>query len=110
MSNIAERISRDPDVRRAYARDASGLELVPDAVARPADASEVSELLREASATGTPVTPAGAQSSTTAASITDHGTLLSLRRLDRVLDIDRAARTIRVEAGVMIADVRRAAE
>ena len=110
MSDIAERISRDADVRRAYARDASGLELVPDAVARPAEVAEVEELLREASATSTPVTPAGAQSSTTAASITDRGMLLSLRRLDRVLDIDRAERTIRVEAGVMVADVRRAAE
>ena len=110
MSDIAERVSRDLDVRRAYARDASGLELVPDAVARPAEAREVAELLREASATNTPVTPAGAQSSTTAASIVDHGMLLSLRRLDRVLDFDRASRTIRVEAGVLVADVRRAAE
>jgi FAD/FMN-containing dehydrogenase len=56
------------------------------------------------------VTPAGAQSSTTGASIADHGLLLSLRRLDRIVDIDRAARTIRVEAGVLVADVRRAAE
>ena len=110
MTDIAERISSDPDVRRAYARDASGLELLPDAVARPANAIEVAELLREASASNTPITPAGAQSSTTAASITDHGTLLSLRRLDRVLDVDRARRTIRVQAGVMVADVRRAAE
>lgn len=110
MSDMAERVSRDPDVRRAYARDASGLELVPDAVARPVETREVAALLREASSTGTPVTPAGAQSSTTGASIVDHGLLLSLRRLDRVLDLDRAARTIRVEAGVLVADVRRAAE
>lgn len=110
MTDIAERVSRDPDVRRAYARDASGLEMVPDAVARPAGAQEVVELLREASASRTPVTPAGAQSSTTAASIVDHGTLLSLRRLDRLLDLDRASRTIRVEAGVLVSDVRRAAE
>jgi glycolate oxidase len=107
---VSERLSRDLDVRRAYARDASGLELIPDAVARPADALEVAELLRDATATRTPVTPAGAQSSTTGASIVDHGLLLSLRRFDRVLDFDRAARTIHVEAGVLVADVRRAAE
>ena len=103
-------VSRDPDVRRAHARDASGLEYVADAVARPADVSEVCDLLREATSTRTPITPAGAQSSTTGASIVDHGTLLSLRALDRIVDIDRTQRTVRVEAGVLIADVRRAAE
>lgn len=107
---MTSRVSYDADVRRAYARDASGVELVPDAVARPVDALEVAELLRDATATRTPVTAAGAQSSTTAASITDHGLLLSLRQLDHVLDFDPHARTIRVEAGVLIADVRRAAE
>jgi len=107
---MSERISRDLDVRRAHARDASGLELVPDAVARPTDAIEVAALLRDASATRTPVTAAGAQSSTTGASIVDHGLLLSLRQFDRILDLDTAARTIRVESGVLVADVRRAAE
>ena len=103
-------LTHDLDVRRAYARDASGLEFVAEAVARPADAIEVCELLRDASSSRTAVTPAGAQSSTTGASIVDHGVLLSMGKLDRVLDFDRAARTIRVEAGVLIADVRRAAE
>jgi len=108
--DLASRVTLDPDVRRAHARDASGLELIPDAVARPADVQEVAELLRDATATRTPVTPAGAQSSTTGASIVDHGLLLSLRRLDQIRDVDRTARTIRVDAGVLVADVRRAAE
>ncbi len=103
-------LSTDVDVRRAYARDASGLELVPEAVARPVDAIEVAELLRDASSTRTSVTPAGAQTSTTAASIVDHGLLLSLRQLDQIVDLDRASRSIRVQAGVLVADVRRAAE
>lgn len=110
MSEAAASLSREPDVRRAYARDASGLELLPDAVARPGELREVEALLHLAVAAKTPVTPAGAQSSTTGASIADHGILLSLRRLDRILDLDRAARTIRVEAGALVADVRRAAE
>jgi FAD/FMN-containing dehydrogenase len=100
----------DLDVRRAYARDASGLEQLPDAVARPESVDEVIDVLRHATASRTPVTPAGAQSSTTGASIVDHGVLLSLRRLDRIYDLDRRARTIRVGAGVLVADVRRAAE
>ena len=106
MSTVA---THDEAVRLAFARDASGIELLPESVARPESADEVSEILREASSARTPVTPAGGQSSTTAASITDRGTLLSLRALDRIIDIDAAARTARVQPGVSVADVRRAA-
>ena len=103
-------ITTDADVRRAFARDASGLELMPDAVARPTSVEEVQELLREATASRTAVTPAGAQSSTTGASIVDHGLLLSLRNLAAIAPVDTDARTIRVGAGALVADVRRAAE
>jgi FAD/FMN-containing dehydrogenase len=101
--------STDPGVREAYARDASGLELLPDAVARPRDAAEVAELLRRAAMDRTPITPAGGQSSTTGASITDCGILLSLRALDRIVDIDPSARTARVQPGVSVLALRQAA-
>ena len=103
-------ISRDVDVRRAYARDASGLEMLPDAVARPSEVAHVIELLRDAMATRTAVTAAGAQSSTTGASIADHGLLLSLRGLSDIHDVNTDTRSIRVGAGALVADVRRAAE
>jgi len=101
-------IERDLDVRRSVARDASGLELVPDGVARPASEAEVVELLRRATAERTPVTPAGSQTSTTGASITDRGLLLSLAGMARVLDVDPAARTVRVEPGVRLGELKRA--
>ena len=102
-------IARDEAVRESYAADASGLRLLPDGVARPTSEREVVELLRESAATGTPVTPAGGQTSTTAASITDRGTLLSLRALDRVLDLDAGSRVVRVQAGALLGDVKRLA-
>ena len=102
--------SLDPDVRRAYARDASGLEMVPDAVVRPTAVGQIVDLLRDASARRLPVTAAGAQTSTTAASIVDHGLLLSLRGLSRVDDVNTDTRSIRVGAGALVADVRRAAD
>ena len=108
--NSAAAISLDPDVRLSYARDASGLEMIPDAVARPSEVSEVAALLREATALRRPVTAAGAQSSTTAASITNSGLLLSLRGLAHMHEVDADTRTIRVGAGALVADVRRAAE
>ncbi|HEV8495267.1 MAG TPA: FAD-binding oxidoreductase [Gemmatimonadaceae bacterium] len=95
-------LSRDDDVRRAYARDASGLELIPDAVARPTTIADVVGVVRAAISDGVPVTPAGAQTSTTAASIVDRGVLLSMRGMSRVLDIDPTQRMARVEPGVIV--------
>jgi FAD/FMN-containing dehydrogenase len=95
-------LSRDPDVRFSYARDASGLELIPDAVARPTSIAETLEVVREAIASGATVTPAGAQTSTTAASIVDQGVLLSMRAMGCILDVDPIARIARVEPGVTI--------
>ena len=109
-AKIEQMISRDVDVRRAYARDASGLEMLPDAVARPSEVAHVIELLRDATAARTAVTAAGAQSSTTGASIADRGLLLSLRGLSDIHDVDTDTRSIRVGAGALVADVRRAAE
>ena len=106
--NVPAAATRDEGVRRAHAADASGLVMLPDAVARPRDAQEVAELLREASVTHTPVTPAGGQTSTTAASITAEGTLLSLRAMDRVLEVDPTRRIVRAEAGVLLGDLKRA--
>ncbi|MBP7551366.1 MAG: FAD-binding oxidoreductase [Gemmatimonadaceae bacterium] len=95
-------IVRDPAVLEGYARDASGLKHVPEGLARPGSRDEVVALLRETAATGTAVTPAGAQTSTTGASIAREGILLSMRAMDRVLDVDVANRTARVEPGVLL--------
>ncbi len=102
-------ISHDPDVRGSYARDTSGLHLLPEGVARPASEAEVLEVLRHSWADRIPVTPAGGQTSTTGASITDRGLILSLRSLDRILDIDTVRRTARVQPGVPVAELAAAA-
>lgn len=108
MVGAAVHIERDADVRRAHASDASGLVLVPEGVARPTSREAVAALLAECNATGAPVTAAGGQTSTTAASICDRGVLLSLRAMDRVLDVDTERRVARVEPGVIVADLKRA--
>ena len=103
-------IVRDEEVRRAYARDASGLELVPDGVARPVSTDEVVSLMREAAGARLAVTPAGSQTSTTAASIADRGVLLSLRAMERVLDVDAASGVARVQPGVRLGELKRMLE
>jgi FAD/FMN-containing dehydrogenase len=103
----APRLEPDQDVRDSYARDASGLWMVPDAVARPTSAGEVADIVRRAAADRTCVTAAGAQTSTTGASISDRGIVLSTRAMARVLDLDERSRTVRVEPGVLLGDLQR---
>lgn len=100
-------ITTDEDVRRSFSADASGLVLMPDGVARPGSVREVVELVKEAAATRTPITAAGGQTSTTGASITDAGLVLSLRGLSDVLDVDAAAGRAWVQAGVLLGEFKR---
>ncbi len=102
-------ISSDKSVRESYETDASGLHLLPDLVARPESVDDVIEAVRKAASDRTAITCAGAQTSTTAASITDKGILLSLRALDRISPPDEKARTIRVEPGALVGQIKRTA-
>lgn len=94
-------------MRIAHSRDASGLEMLPDSVARASSSDDVMTVVQDAIATGTPVTPAGSQTSMTGASITDRGTLLSLSAMKRIIDIDPMQRIARVEPGLTIGDLNR---
>jgi FAD/FMN-containing dehydrogenase len=100
--------SGDLAIRQAYEADSSGLQLIPDLVARPETIDDVIELVRKAAAERTPVTSAGAQTSTTGASITDKGLLLSLRSLNQISDLDARSRTVRVGPGAIVADIKKA--
>jgi len=102
-------LSSDKSVRDAYEADASGLHLVPDLVARPESVDDVIEVVRKAASDRTPITCAGAQTSTTGASITDKGILLSLLSLDRISPPDEKARTINVEPGALVGEIKRTA-
>jgi len=106
---VSALIETDPDIRAMFAADASGLRYLPDGVARPESVEEVTEILKRASSSRTPVTPAGMQTSTTAASITDGGILLSMRGMNPPIELDREARTVRAGAGAILGEVKRAA-
>ena len=101
--------SSDRSIREAYEADASGLHLLPDAVARPDTVDEVVEIVKRAAADRTAVTCAGAQTSTTGASITDKGILLSLRGLSSIGEVDTAAKSITVGTGALLGEIKRAA-
>jgi L-gulono-1,4-lactone dehydrogenase len=73
----------------------------PAAVEHPASAAEVAGAVGRARAAGHTVRVAGAGHSFTDAALTD-GTLLSLDRMDRVLQVDRGSGLVRVEAGISL--------
>ena len=100
-------LTRDEEVRRAYSRDASGLEMIPDAVARAGDARDVIAAVEEAVRLESSITPAGSQTSMTGASITDRGILLSLTGMNRIVDVDESRRIARVEPGLSIGALNR---
>ena len=102
-------VSSDTSVREAYETDASGLHLLPDLVARPDTVDDVIELVKGAAADRTAITCAGAQTSTTAASITDRGLLLSLRALNRIGEVDESTRSLRVGPGALLGEIKRTA-
>jgi glycolate oxidase len=104
---VSTDVSSDRAIRQAYEADSSGLQLIPELVARPDTIDDVIELVKKAASERTPVTSAGAQTSTTGASITDTGMLLSLRSLNQISDLDVKSRTVRVGPGAIVADIKK---
>ena len=73
----------------------------PVAIERPAGTAEIAAVLERAAAAGERVRVAGSGHSFTDAACTD-GRLLTLERMDRVVDVDRASGLVRVEGGITI--------
>jgi D-lactate dehydrogenase (cytochrome) len=82
-------------------------------VVRPATTAEVADVVRICNETGTPIVPQGGNTGLVGAA-TPHADgseiLLSLTRLNRVRGVDALNYTLCVEAGVILADVQKAAE
>jgi FAD-linked oxidoreductase len=73
----------------------------PVALERPGSGAEIVAALERAASAGQRVRVAGSGHSFTDAVCTD-GRMLSLERMDRVLDVDRASGLVRAEAGITI--------
>jgi glycolate oxidase len=101
----------DPDLMRSYERDAADLPASgkPCVVVRPRSTDEVSATLRIASMHRVPVVAQGARTGLAgAANATDGVIVLSVDRMNRIVEIDVANRFAVVQAGVVNAQLRRA--
>ncbi len=97
--------------RIAYSYDGSFEQHLPDVAVLPESSDDVATVLRIAAEHGAPVVPRGMASGLAAASIPFLGGIaLSLTRMNRILEIDEANRTVSVEAGIITADLQQEVE
>jgi glycolate oxidase len=83
----------------------------PDVVVKPDSAEKISEVLRIANRENIPVTPRGGATGLCGGCVpTFGGILLSLERMNRVLEVDEANQMAVVEAGVRLTDFYEAVE
>ena len=96
--------------RVAYSYDNSRRQSLPDAVVLPASHDEVADVVALASELRIPIVARGRGTNTTGASVPVHGGLvISMERMQRIIEIDPDDRVAVVEAGVLNGDVQRAA-
>ncbi|GGU13183.1 FAD-linked oxidase [Streptomyces coeruleorubidus] len=107
----AETVLTDPDVTASYAHDMASFcpAGAPAAVVLPRTVEQVQHVMRTASALRVPVVPQGARTGLSgAANASDGCIVLSLTKMDRILEINPVDRIAVVEPGVINAALSRA--
>ncbi|MHB8481243.1 MAG: FAD-binding oxidoreductase [Nitrospiria bacterium] len=91
-----------------YGFDATQIESMPDVLVRPSSAQEISEIIIFANRERIPVVPRGMGSGFTGGTVpVKGGIVLSLERMNRILNIDEANLMAVVEPGVITGDLHR---
>ncbi|WP_406861185.1 FAD-linked oxidase C-terminal domain-containing protein [Streptomyces sp. HUAS MG47] len=109
----AEALQTDPDVMASYANDMASFcpAGAPAAVVLPRTVEQVQHVMRVATELRVPVVPQGARTGLSGgANATDGCIVLSLVKMDRILEIDAVDRIAVVEPGVVNAVLSRAVD
>jgi glycolate oxidase len=103
-------IETDPDILETYSRDETAdAVFMPDILVRAENSEEVSTVLRICNEMGVPVVPRGAGSGVTGGALPVHGGLvLSLEKMNRILEIDTENMVAVVEPGVITGELQKA--
>ena len=92
-----------------YEQDGSILQAMPEIVVLPGNAGEVAEVVKAAKRAGAPIVPRGSGTGLAGGAVpAEGGIVLSLARLNRILEIDLKNRLAVVEPGVINLDVSKA--
>ncbi len=76
----------------------------------PESAEDVGAILKDANASGSPVTISGARTGTVGGAIPFGGIVISVEKLNKIKSIDKASMTAIVEPAVVLADFQKAVE
>lgn len=108
----AENVSVSAADKDKYSHDeVAELHLEPEAVVQATSADQVSRIMQLAQEAGFPVTPRGAGQGLSGGSVPAMGGIvLSLERMDRILQIDQDNLMVTVEPGVITGNIHRAVE
>ena len=101
-----------PEDLAVYGYDGTFQEARPEVVVLPESTDQLSEVVKLAATTHTPVVPRGMGSGLAAGSVPmpAGGMVLSMTRMNRILEIDEENATVHAEAGVVTADLQAAVE
>lgn len=103
--------STSPEELVVYSYDATRQESLPWVVVRPRSSREISEILRLANRERFPVVPRGAGTGMSGGSVpVQGGVVLSLERMNHILEIDEQDFIAVVEPGVITGDLQREVE
>jgi glycolate dehydrogenase FAD-linked subunit len=104
-------VKTDADARQAYGTDALKRGRAADVVLFPVSTAEVAEIVRTCAANRVPIVPRGGGTGYTGGSVpTQGGVVLSLERMNRILEIDEANLVAVVEPNVITGDLQDAVE
>ncbi|MDZ4348732.1 MAG: FAD-linked oxidase C-terminal domain-containing protein [Xanthomonadaceae bacterium] len=100
----------DPGERLAYGYDNSNHRSMPGAVALPAEAAQVRDIVLACRSHGCPIVARGRGTNTTGASVPSSGGLvIGFERMNRLLELNLADRLAVVQPGLLNGDLQRAA-
>lgn len=103
-----QNFSTDPADLKCYSYDASSISSMPEAVVMPGSTEEISRILSLANKEGLAVSPRGAGTGTTGASVPINGGLvLCLARMNRIISINPKDLTVLLEPGVVTGDLQK---
>ena len=107
-----DRVLLDPDLLEMYTHDeVPGLKAQPEVVVRAKTAQQVTKLMKFANEKVIPITPRGAGYGLSGGAVpVCGGIVLSLEKMDRILEIDKRNLMITVEPGVITGKIHEAVE
>jgi glycolate oxidase len=104
-----DQILADKEAMSHFCYDATEMRFMPDIVLLPSSTEQVSMIMKLAFSMEIPVTPQGGRTGLSGGALPVHGGIvISLLRMNRILEIDEKNMQVRVEPGVVSADLQEA--